>query len=127
MEALGRWDREEYAAGYRARFSGIPALDNTPDCWSCGWEDADTKLLESARHQQAISEGREDDFPGTWMLLFDAGGDALVNAIPVDDTQAADSALIQGVREIYSRAPSGYLIAAQPFDVPDPEGFVVVS
>ena len=46
------------------------------------WEDADTEMLELARHNHAIAEGREDDYSNTWSLLFDAGGDARVNGIP---------------------------------------------
>lgn len=84
LEALGHWDREEYAAGYRARFSDIPRSEDASHCWRCGWEDADTEALESARHKQALAEGREDDFPSTWMLLFDVGGDARANAVPFD-------------------------------------------
>jgi hypothetical protein len=48
LAALKHWDREEYAPGYRARFSEIPDSD-THHCWRCGWEDADTEALESAR------------------------------------------------------------------------------
>jgi len=33
---------------------------------------ADTELLELARHRQAIAEGREDNFSDTWGMLFDA-------------------------------------------------------
>jgi len=35
---LKDWRSEEYAAGYRARFSEIPAYDGAPHCWRCGWE-----------------------------------------------------------------------------------------
>jgi len=31
----------------------------------------------------------EYDFPGTWGLLFDAGGDARVNGIPFDEGRTA--------------------------------------
>ena len=52
---------------------------------AAGWEDADTETLELARHRKALAEGREDDYPETWGLLFDAGGDARINGIPFDD------------------------------------------
>jgi hypothetical protein len=42
-------------------------------------------MLESGRHKRVIAEGREDDYPETWALLFDAGGDARVNGIPFDE------------------------------------------
>jgi hypothetical protein len=51
LAALKHWDREEYAAGYRARFSDIPDFETSHPCWRCGWEDADTEVLESARHR----------------------------------------------------------------------------
>ena len=63
LEALkGHWDKEEYAAGYRARLTAIPDFDGAHHCWRVGWEDADTEILELARHNQAIAEGREDDY-----------------------------------------------------------------
>jgi hypothetical protein len=90
LEALmGQWDKAEYAAGYRARLSAIPDFDGAHHCWRVGWEDADTEMLELARHKQAVAEGREDDYPDTWGLLFDAGGDARVNGIPFDDQRTA--------------------------------------
>ena len=36
-------------------------------------EDADTELLESARHNRVVEEDREDDYADTWGVLFDAG------------------------------------------------------
>jgi hypothetical protein len=72
LEALnGHWDKEEYAAGYRARFSAIPNSEEAHHCWRTGWEDADTELLESARHSRILAEGREDEYPDTWGLLFE--------------------------------------------------------
>jgi hypothetical protein len=65
LEALqGHWDKEEYAAGYRARFSAIPDSEEAHPCWRTGWEDADTKLLESARHSRIVQEGRGRRVPG---------------------------------------------------------------
>jgi hypothetical protein len=46
-------------------------------------------MLELARHKQALSDGRKDDYLDTWGLLFDAGGDARVNGIPFDDQHTA--------------------------------------
>jgi hypothetical protein len=67
LEALqGDWDREEYVAGYRARFSVIPDFEEAHPCWRTGWEDADTELLESARHNRILAECREDEYPDTW-------------------------------------------------------------
>jgi hypothetical protein len=49
LEALkGHWDKEEYAAGYRARLTAIPDFDGAHHCWRVGWEDADTEMLELA-------------------------------------------------------------------------------
>ena len=90
LEALkGHWDKEEYAAGYRARLTAIPDFEGAHHCWRVGWEDADTEVLELARHNQAIAEGREDDYSDTWGLLFDAGGDARVNGIPFSEERTA--------------------------------------
>ena len=40
LAALKHWDREKYAAGYRARFSDIPDSEMAHHCWRCGWEEA---------------------------------------------------------------------------------------
>ena len=46
LEALkGHWDKEEYAAGYRARLTAIPDFEGAHHCWRVGWEDADTVLF----------------------------------------------------------------------------------
>ena len=83
----GHWNKDEYAAGYQARLTAIPDFDGAHHCWRVGWEDADTEMLELARHRKALAEGREDDYPETWGLLFDAGGDARVNASPSTTTE----------------------------------------
>jgi hypothetical protein len=71
LEALnGHWDKEEYAAGYRARSSAIPDSEAAHHCWRIGWEDADTELLESARHNRILAEGREDDYADTWVYCL---------------------------------------------------------
>jgi hypothetical protein len=81
LEALqGHWDKEEYAAGYRARFSAIPDFEEAHHCWRTGWEDADTELLESARHSRSLAEGREDEYPE---------GDARANGIPFDEDRTS--------------------------------------
>ena len=36
LTALKDWDREEYAAGYRARFSEIPDSETAHHSWRCG-------------------------------------------------------------------------------------------
>jgi hypothetical protein len=67
LEALnGHWDKEEYAAGYRARFSAILDSAEAHHCWRNGWDDADTELLESSRHSRILAEGREGEYPDTW-------------------------------------------------------------
>jgi len=100
LEALkGHWDKEEYAAGYRARLTAIPDVQGAHHCWRVGWEDADTEFLELARHNQAIAEGWEDDFSDTWGLLFDAGGDARVNGIPRQHSNAA----LCGVLDLWAK------------------------
>jgi hypothetical protein len=85
----GHWNKDEYAAGYRARLTAIPDFDGAHHCWRVGWEDADTETLELARHRKALAEGGDDDYPETWGLLFDAGGDARENGIPFDDERTA--------------------------------------
>ncbi len=90
LEALkGHWDKEEYAAGYRARLTAIPDFEGAHHCWRVGWEDADTEMLEHVRHKKVIVEGREDDYPDTWGLLFDVGGDARMNGIAFDGERTA--------------------------------------
>ena len=83
------WVPEEYAAGFRARLAEIAASEAAHSCWRCGWDDADTELLESARHRQAMEEGREDGYAGTRRLLFDAGHSARENGIPFDKARTA--------------------------------------
>jgi hypothetical protein len=87
LRTLPHWDKGEYAAGYRARLSEIPNVDSAHHCWQCGWEDADTEVLESVRHRAVLESGREDNFSETWGLLFDAGGDARVNGISFDESR----------------------------------------
>ncbi len=58
---------------YRARFTSIPGSATAHHCWQVGWEDADTEVLEQARHNQAIAEGKEDGYCETWRRLVDAG------------------------------------------------------
>ena len=41
----GQWDKNEYAAGCRARLAAIPDFDGAHHCWRVGWEDADTEIL----------------------------------------------------------------------------------
>jgi hypothetical protein len=84
LAALKHWDREEYAAGYRARFSEIPVAEAAHHCWRCGWEDADTEALESARHKKVLAEGGEDRFEDTWGNLFDSGEEARANGVPFE-------------------------------------------
>jgi hypothetical protein len=83
------WNKDEYAAGYRARLTATPDFDGAHHCWRVGCEDADTEMRALARHRKTQAEGGEDDYPETWDLLFDAGGDARVNGIPFDDERSA--------------------------------------
>ena len=85
LAALTDWDREEYGAGYRARFSDIPDYEIAHHCWRCGWEDADTEAIESSRHKQALAEGREDRLEDTWGNLLDCGEGARANGVPFDE------------------------------------------
>ncbi len=90
LEALkGPWDKAEYAAGYPARFTGIPDSEEAHACWRVGWEDADTDLLESARHRRTIEEGRGDNYSDTWGVLFGPGGGARVNGVAIDEERTA--------------------------------------
>ena len=81
---LATWNGADYAAGFRARLAKIPASQAAPHSWQCGWEDADTDLRESARHNRVVTAGRTDDYGESWFTLFDAGGDARVNGIEFD-------------------------------------------
>jgi hypothetical protein len=69
------------------RLNGTPNSELTHHCWQCGWEDADTEVLEGDRHKRPVEEEREDDFVSTLGLLSDAGGDARVNGIPFDEVR----------------------------------------
>ena len=78
---------EEYAAGFRARMADIPDTEAADPAWRAGWNDADTEMLEQARHRRWIEEGREDDYPGTRHLLFDAGRLARENGVLFDEAR----------------------------------------
>jgi hypothetical protein len=41
------------------------------------------------RHNRVLAAGGEDDYPETWSILFDAGGDARVSGIPFDENRTA--------------------------------------
>jgi hypothetical protein len=81
----GQWNRQDYAAGFRARLSDIPKSEDVHHCWRVGCEDANTETFELARHKQALAAGREDNYSESWNLLFDGGGDARVNGVPFDE------------------------------------------
>lgn len=87
LAAIPYWSKEDYAAGYGARFAGIALSDSAGHCWRCGWDDADTEALESERHKNVLAEGREDVFAHTWGVLFDSGEDARTNDIPFDEAR----------------------------------------
>lgn len=82
---LKTWIPAEYRAGYRARLAEIPDSEVATHSWRCGWEDADTELLELARHRRVLAEGQEDDYSETRGLLFDVGGDARAHGIAFDE------------------------------------------
>lgn len=90
-DLLENWKQEkrpeEYAAGFRARLADIPDTEVAHPAWRSGWNDADTELLEQARHRRFHEEGREDDFPGTRRLLFDAGRLARENGVSFDEAR----------------------------------------
>lgn len=75
----------EYAAGFRARLAEIPVHGDAHASRRAGWEDADTELLEEARHRQWLAEGREDGYLRTRRLLYDAGHTARENGISFDE------------------------------------------
>ena len=77
----------EYAAGFRARLADIPISDAAHPNWQSGWIDADTELLESARHRRVLEEGGEDDYPAARALLFDTGRNARLNGLPFNTTR----------------------------------------
>ncbi len=84
--AIGRTlpSPEEYVSGFRARMADIPASDAAHLSWQTGWGDADTELLESARHRRTLEEGREDRYFATRGVLFDAGRDARLHGVLFD-------------------------------------------
>jgi hypothetical protein len=84
LAELKTWERSEYAAGYGGRLSAIPKSEAVHYRWRVGWDDADTELLESVRHQKVLAEGGEEAFAATWGVLCDAGGDARENGVPLD-------------------------------------------
>ncbi len=89
-DLLEDWRREisgEYAAGFGARMAEMPDSAGRPPSWRAGWNDADTELLEQARHARSLEEGREDDFPGTRRLLLDAGRLARENGVAFDQAR----------------------------------------
>ncbi len=71
----------EYAAGFRTRLAEIPMVEDAHPSRRAGWEDADTELLEEARHRRWVQEGREDGYLGTRRLLYEAGHTARVNGV----------------------------------------------
>ncbi len=55
--------------------------------YTCGWEDADTELLETERHRRVLAKGGEDDIGSTWGVLFDAGEDARAYGLGLNETR----------------------------------------
>ena len=38
------------------RLTAIPDSEEAHHCWRCGWDDADTEMLELARHRKALAK-----------------------------------------------------------------------
>jgi hypothetical protein len=89
FEALkGHWDKEEYAAGYRRALLPSRTLKEHITAGALVGK-MPIQVLELARHNRVIAEGREDDYSDTWSLLFDAGGDSRMNGIPFAEERTA--------------------------------------
>ena len=43
------------------------------------------KLLNWIATTRVLADGGKDDYAETWVLLFDAGGDARANGVPFDE------------------------------------------
>jgi hypothetical protein len=86
---LTTWSWSDYAAGFRARPAGVPLRGRRSLAWRSGWQDAHVDLIEAERHNRVLAAGEEDDYPETWGMLFDAGGDARVAGIPFEENRTA--------------------------------------
>ena len=51
---LATWNKTEYADGLRARFAAIAMPESASHSYRCGWEDADTEMLETERHRRVL-------------------------------------------------------------------------
>ena len=79
------WDREEYKAGYAARFGGSLHLEAAPEQWRQDWQDADTELGESDRQSEHRAAGREEDYRAAGAELYHVGQQARVHDLPFDE------------------------------------------
>ena len=55
---------QEYAADCGARMAEMPDSDGKYPSWRSGWNDADTELLEQARHARCLEEAGKTTSPG---------------------------------------------------------------
>ena len=85
VESAMRWIPTQYAAGHRARLNAHPNSALASHSWQCGWDEADTEALESARHMLALAQDGADAYPETWNLLFEGGGNARINGIAFEE------------------------------------------
>ncbi len=75
--------------GLSSAACGSPLRARRNLAWACGWQDAYVDLIEAERHNRVLAAGGEDDYPETWGILFDAGGDARVAGIPFEENRTA--------------------------------------
>jgi hypothetical protein len=90
LEALnGHWDKEKYAAGYRARFSSIPDSEEAHHCWRVGWKMPTRNCWSLLGTIESLQRAGKTRTRITWGLLFDAGGDARANGLPFDEERTS--------------------------------------
>ncbi len=80
-----KWTPAEYVAGYRARLHALPSPILASHSWQCGWNDANTEALVSARHMPSQMQDGGYANIETWDLLFEAGNNARINGIVFEE------------------------------------------
>ncbi len=81
---LNTWCKDEYEAGYGARFAGTAESWTATPCWRAGWQEADRELTASNGYLRSSSVDPNVDLEPMEWSLFGTGNFARDYQLPFD-------------------------------------------